>query len=129
MTEKVIRAYQYETLPVLLGRGNYSATLPPGSYIDTKDFATPRLLASHLHDLTRDSKQYERYFQWKYDRTYLQLPQIIQSKNTDFCALCSLLNKKTLTKKRQTFRHLNKWFVKKEECKRGGSRGWGCRDT
>ena len=48
-----------------MGGANYSALAPPGSYINTADFASPRALAEELLRLAEDQEAYLQYFWWK----------------------------------------------------------------
>ena len=86
VTEKVFNSLQLNTIPVLLGGANYTRLLPPGSFINAGDHATPEHLAAHLHALLRDDQLFSSYFSWRphYDiRSYASIP--------DNCELCEKL--------------------------------------
>jgi hypothetical protein len=59
ITEKLWRAYEYEAIPIVMGRSeNYKKYAPPGSYIDSANFASPAELAAFLLQLSTDSARY-----------------------------------------------------------------------
>ena len=64
-TEKVWRAMSINIVPVVLGLANYSQLLPPHSYIDVRDFASPKHLVEYLKLLDANDSLYNEYFRWK----------------------------------------------------------------
>ena len=49
VSEKVFqRMADSLVIPIVMGGANYSAHLPPHSYINVEDFKSPKELASHL---------------------------------------------------------------------------------
>lgn len=64
VTEKVWRPLVHGLVPVVLGGANYSAFLPPKSYINAGSF-TPRQLAHLLLRLQRNSREYAEYHLWR----------------------------------------------------------------
>lgn len=85
VTEKLYRALEHETVPVVFGGADYSAYLPPGSYVDARDFQSIRHLASHLQKLMHDDKLYLSHFRWRGD--YVVDPAPLDG----WCRLCRLL--------------------------------------
>ena len=65
VTEKLWRILTINVVPVVLGKVNYSAILPPHSYIDVRDFASPRHLADYLKLLSSNDTLYNEYFRWR----------------------------------------------------------------
>ena len=65
ITEKVYRIMELDVVPVVLGFSNYSRILPPRSFIDVRDFESPKALATYLQLLDRNDSAYNEYFQWK----------------------------------------------------------------
>ena len=65
VTEKLWRILQINVVPIVLGRSNYSDILPPHSYIDVRDFASPRHLADYLNLLAANDTLYNEFFSWK----------------------------------------------------------------
>ena len=64
-TEKLWRIFQTNVVPIVLGNASYSDMLPPHSYIDVRDFASPRHLANHLVMLDANDTLYNEYFRWR----------------------------------------------------------------
>ncbi|XP_042888116.1 alpha-(1,3)-fucosyltransferase C-like [Penaeus japonicus] len=64
MTEKVWNALLYGLVPVVYGGANYSAYLPPNSYIDANNLQ-PRDLASLLKSIAATPREYARYHLWR----------------------------------------------------------------
>ena len=67
VTEKFFMALDMDIVPVVLGGANYSVIAPPGSFIDTKDFASPRHLANELKRLAAAEEEDLDFFRWKSD--------------------------------------------------------------
>ena len=65
VTEKLWRILELNVVPVVLGNASYSEILPPHSYIDVRDFASPRHLADYLKLLDANDTQYNEYFGWR----------------------------------------------------------------
>ena len=65
VTEKLWRILQINVVPIVLGNASYSEFLPPHSYIDVRDFASPRHLADYLKVLDANDALYNEYFHWK----------------------------------------------------------------
>ena len=88
ITEKTWGRLQSTVIPIVLGGADYKAYLPPHSYIDVKDYASPKDLATHLHKLDKNDKLYNEYFAWKKDYTcYSTIP-----KRSLVCSICSFIN-------------------------------------
>ena len=64
ITEKVWRRLDGEIIPIVLGNAEYDKYLPKHSYINIKDFSSPKKLATYLKLLDRDEKLYNEYFNW-----------------------------------------------------------------
>ena len=65
ITEKLWRILYFNVVPVVLGAADYSQFVPPSSYIDIRDFSSPKQLAEHLYMLNRNDTLYREYFEWK----------------------------------------------------------------
>ena len=90
ITEKVWKVLSViGSVPVVLGHSNYSALLPPGSYIDVRDFKSPAELAQYLLYLHRNDSEYNKYFAWK--ETYY-VPVKVQHDAHRWCELCEYLH-------------------------------------
>ena len=56
-------------LPIVLAGADYKSSLPDHSYIDVKDFASPKALAKYLDKLHKKETLYNEYFAWKQNYT------------------------------------------------------------
>ena len=67
VTEKVFETLRYDTVPVVLGLGNYDDYMPRSAYVNALDarFATPAHLARYLLYLNANRTAYNDYFRWK----------------------------------------------------------------
>jgi alpha-1,3-fucosyltransferase len=57
ITEKFWRLVDRDVIAVTLGAGNYSAFVPPDTYLDVRDFRSPRHLAERMRKLMADGGQ------------------------------------------------------------------------
>ncbi|OQV24669.1 putative Alpha-(1,3)-fucosyltransferase C [Hypsibius exemplaris] len=112
VTEKAYRAFSYDILPIVLGGGNYSALLPPNSFLNVADFATPKQLAERLHVLSNNPDEYEKHFIWKQSPEYSRIPAAYQRDRTDICKLCEILNraKSGDSSARSSYADLHDWL-------------------
>ena len=65
VTEKVYRILNLNVVPVVLGYSNYSDILPPYSFVDVRNFSSPKALATYLKMLDINDTEYNKYFAWK----------------------------------------------------------------
>ena len=65
VSEKLWRILELNVVPIVLGNASYSDLLPLHSYIDVRDFASPRHLADYLKLLDGNDALYNEYFRWK----------------------------------------------------------------
>ena len=61
VTEKFFRFLHRDVVAVALGAANYSLFVPQGTYVDVRDFRSPKDLASHLLLLDARNDLYEEY--------------------------------------------------------------------
>ena len=62
-TEKISRTLKLMVIPIVLGRVDYSQDLPPGSYLDVRNFSSPMKLAEYLSYLDKNPAAYNRYIE------------------------------------------------------------------
>lgn len=108
ITEKLWwNALSSGTVPVVLGppRENYEHFLPPDSFIHVDDFPSASDLARYLWELSRDTEQYQRYFQW---RKWLK-PVAGTGWALQVCRACHLLQ--TTEIRYRVVPDLSEWFV------------------
>ena len=100
-------AIDNDVVPIVLGGYNYSELLPPHSYIDIKDFRSPKELADYLVELNNNDHLYNKYFSWKGEYTIVRHPR-------RQCYVCEYLN---LAKDiRKTYDRLDQFWGEKEKC-------------
>ena len=65
ITEKTWNRLKLGIIPIVLGSGDYEKDLPPRSYIDVKDFSSPKKLAEYLKIVKSSEKLYSSYHAWR----------------------------------------------------------------
>ncbi|XP_053634269.1 4-galactosyl-N-acetylglucosaminide 3-alpha-L-fucosyltransferase FUT6 isoform X2 [Cherax quadricarinatus] len=108
VTEKLYNLMYYPMVPVVLGAANYSAAMPPNSYIDARQY-TPRELATKLKVLARNPQKYQKYLAW---RQYYQ-PSTIGGERS-LCHLCVRLHDPGFYK-HNVIDDFYDWFVVKSQ--------------
>jgi hypothetical protein len=108
VTEKLYTAFETGTIPVVFGGANYSLFAPPHTYINARDFKTPKLLAEYLIHLRRNLDLYSRYFDWKGKFN-------LQSSSSWTCKLCQMLHT-DLSLAAKSYEVIEKWFFDKQTC-------------
>ena len=88
ITEKVWGRLQQGIVPIVLGGADYKTHLPPHSYIDVKDYSSPKQLAKYLHQLDKNDTLYNEYFAWKQNYTCHQGNPGLSSS----CQICRMMN-------------------------------------
>ena len=107
MTEKPWKAIHNNVVPVVLGAYNYSELMPPNSYIDIKDFASPKELAEYLIMLDNNDELYNRYLSWKGVYEIVKHPPVQ-------CNLCEYLN--VVKDVRKTYDRLDLFWNPQTKC-------------
>ena len=64
VTDKLYSALENSVVPVVYGGANYHSYAPVNSYIDARDFNSPKHLAEYLHLLNRNDHLYSNYVNW-----------------------------------------------------------------
>ena len=108
ITEKVWNPLRLGTIPVVLGGTNYKEYLVDNSYIDVRDFPSPKSLANHIRRLDVEDREYNEYFEWR--KTYE-----VREDFSIWCRLCERLNVHDKPMKR--YSNVNHWFDKCTEPK------------
>ena len=109
ITEKTWDALSGGIVPIVLGGANYKIFLPHHSYIDVKDFSSPKALATYLHKLDRNDTLYNEYFAWRINYT---CQSGIPIRGFRLCELCKFINKNI--NKTNSIADINKiWSPKK----------------
>ena len=66
-TEKLFGILNTDMIPIVYGLFDCKNNLPERSFIDVRDFRTPRHLAEYLKMLSNNKTLYDSYFTWKED--------------------------------------------------------------
>ena len=85
VTEKLYNALESDLIPVVLNGGFERDLLPPNSFIDAKDFKSPKHLAEYI--LNMSDGEYSDYFKWKSEGFGL-----VKNYNKYLCQLCEILH-------------------------------------
>ena len=88
VTEKAFEPMNFDMVPIVMGDVDYSRALPPNSYIDIRDFKSPKELAQYLIKVDRDDRLYNKFFEWK--QTYMTTTYCPIVRH--YCSLCEHLN-------------------------------------
>ncbi|QQP31686.1 Uncharacterized protein FKW44_025367 [Caligus rogercresseyi] len=89
VTEKFFDILKFDVVPVVYGLSNYSAFAPPHSFIDARDFSSPKSLGEYLTYLDNNDEEYLKYFKWK-EEYHLMGFQAISGKV--LCDMCERIN-------------------------------------
>ena len=100
ITEKVYKCYSNDVIPVILGGADYFNDLPAQSYLNVKQFPSPREVARRIFQLDQDHNIYQKYFEWKLNYEYKY--------SNHFCDLCAYLNEEKYSSK--SYDRIDKWW-------------------
>jgi hypothetical protein len=87
LTEKIWKTTRVNVIPVVMGSVDYDAVLTPGTYIDVRDFGSPRDLADYLHYLDANDEMYSAIIRKRRSVDCLRL-----TPGTPHCMLCHHLH-------------------------------------
>ncbi|CAM9200855.1 unnamed protein product, partial [Phaeothamnion confervicola] len=95
VTEKVYQCLRAGAVPIYWGAPNVEDFVPAGSIIKASDFAGPAELAGAILEIAEDQERYEKYFQWRKNRTAAELWQrdIFSKSAYTYHAMCRLCDK------------------------------------
>ncbi|KAJ8873991.1 hypothetical protein PR048_024831 [Dryococelus australis] len=114
VTEKLFAVMQYRVVPIVYGGADYKTIAPPGSYIDTRDFASPKDLAEYLKRLDANPDEYNEYFRWKESYRVNRRPM-----SHAMCKLCEILNDPLQPPK--SYASMQEWYSGSGVCHRASS--------
>lgn len=92
---------------------DYAMLLPPESYINIDDFASPAVLAQYIYRLNT-TEEYKNYFKWKKYFAVLNEHGYFQSKSFHYCRICQALNYNDRSKK--VYNKLEDYWSVKRDC-------------
>jgi hypothetical protein len=105
-TEKVEKVYNLDVVPIVLGHARYNQHLPPKSFIDVRDFRSPKHLADYLKILDANDTLYNEYFAWK------ERYEIVRIKPE--CQLCEFAHKQK--GRRSSIHRLDLFWSRELDC-------------
>ena len=94
-------------VPVVMGGADYKALAIPNSYIDVRDFESPKKLADYLLFLDANDTEYNTYFSWK--KRYRRVAPRYA------CTLCKQLHNKSLYAFPKSYKNMAQ-FWSREQC-------------
>jgi alpha-1,3-fucosyltransferase len=103
ITEKFSRPLLYDAIPIVLGGADYNLFAPPHSYINARDFNSPKDLAEYLMELNRSDSLYASYFYWK-NEYYISVPDLY-----GWCELCVMAHDRNLPSK--VYHDIKQWWM------------------
>ena len=109
-TEKLTKLIGVNTIPVVMGLVNYTEVMPPGSFIDVRDYSSPKQLAEHLQYLSKNDTAYNQYIERKRSVICTEL-----FPNKFMCRLCYYLHMHK--NEMQTIPDARRLWGVKERCK------------
>ena len=109
--EKLKNTLRKFIIPVVYAAKNVQKVAPPHSYIDVRDFKSPKHLAEYLLYLNSNDTAYMTYFSWK--KSY-RVVKGRRSSTAVFCHLCNYLYK---VNRHTVLRSYTHWFFKQSKCK------------
>lgn len=65
ISEKLWKVMKLNVVPIVMGAVDYSTILPRDTYIDVRNYPSPRKLAQHLQRLAKNKKAYNGYLRRK----------------------------------------------------------------
>jgi alpha-1,3-fucosyltransferase len=108
VTEKFYRSLKYNTVPIVMGGAEYERFAPPNSYINVKDFRSPKELAEYILMLHNSDELYAKYFNWK------KYYSIAMPYNYGLCELCRMAHDETLPPK--IYWDIKEWWFDSVKC-------------
>ncbi len=108
VTEKFYRSLKYDTVPIVMGGADYVRFAPSNSYINARDFKSPRELAEYILLLDSSDKLYAKFFHWK--KEYL----VAMPFNYGLCELCRMAHDDSLPPK--IYQDIKEWWFDKVKC-------------
>lgn len=117
ITEKLWwNAYAKNAIPIVMGapKDNYTSLLPPNSFINVDDFATPRDLATYLNYLFNTPSEFRRFFRWRKHFQVLNEHGYFQSLSYHYCRVCEAMNYNK--KQPKVYKDLQKFWSVDSNC-------------
>ena len=84
ITEKLFSRMNQNMVPIVLGGGHYIRDLPPNSFIDIKNFESPKHLTTYLKMLIATPTKYASYHDWRRSHVIGKADQL--------CTICEYMH-------------------------------------
>ena len=110
-SEKFKRSLETSVVPVVYSAEGLHKVVPSHSYIDVRDFKSPKHLAEYLLYLDKNDDAYMAYFTWRKHFTCRGGKRFV---NRVFCEFCQYLFE---DKRPRILENFTKWFFEEAECK------------
>ena len=107
ISEKTMAALELGVVPVVYAAVDLDKYLPPHSYINARDFKSPKELADYLLMLEMNPELYRKYFSWRQDYKVNRYP------TKGWCDLCEKLNTDVHN---QYYEDIDHWWVEEAVC-------------
>jgi alpha-1,3-fucosyltransferase len=113
ITEKFFEPLrQGNVVPIVWGLGPYTDVAPKGSYIDVRDFDSPRALANYIQHLDTHPAEYLKFFSWRQKFRVSSAEELYGS--GFWCSVCQKLHETNVSdrQRRKWYSNLGNWFRK-----------------
>ncbi|XP_046452752.1 glycoprotein 3-alpha-L-fucosyltransferase A-like [Daphnia pulex] len=108
VTKKFYRSLKYNTVPIVMGGSEYERFAPLNSYMNVKDFRSPKELAEYILMLQNSDELFAKYFNWK------KYYSIAMPYNHGLCELCRMAHDETLPPK--IYQDIKEWWFDSVKC-------------
>lgn len=103
VTEKFFKYYNLDAINVVRGDFEYNKHLPKGSFINTADFYSVKLLAEFMLELSTDEEAYTNYIRTKDKFKGSDLPF-----QDNMCQICEKIN--NMDNNKRTYKNVREWL-------------------
>ena len=105
-------ALRLGTVPIIMSGANLTDTrvLPPGSFIDARQFSNSSQLVQYVIRVARNPQLYNKFFEWRNKWTFMIFADnegLLPMHNDHFCPLCNRLHTNVAHK---SINNLAKWY-------------------
>lgn len=113
VTEKFFNTLNYDTIPIVLGAGEYSKFVPKSAFINLMNYPSIGQFAEYLMYLSLNQTAYSEYFKWK---QYVHIDKTRRA-FTHYCEMCIGLQMEEFTGiKHKVFINHSKLFKLQDNC-------------
>ncbi|XP_022831009.1 alpha-(1,3)-fucosyltransferase C-like isoform X1 [Spodoptera litura] len=113
VTEKLVRALNFNAVPIVYGGANYTRFMPDGIYLDARKMSIEEL-AAKMNELINDPEKYAEYFKWKNHYTYHGQHESVHT--LPYCLFCTQLNNEEMVKNTTIYKDFKNWWTPPGRC-------------